>query len=110
MPTMHPVFGRHDLDYDTHFVRWRNWNDPGCVEAYQAMALNIMYDWRVNERRAAMFHDGYMSGALLEDALSRYYRERVRSAKTPDFVDNVNRENIVAGAPDANLIDEDTLL
>ena len=107
---MYPVFGRRELAYDTHLDRWLNWSDPAGKDAYRAMACNIIHDHRVQPERAQRFDNQYLTGRALENALAKYFSECVRTAAPPDFVKDDNRENIVAGAPSANLVDEDTRL
>lgn len=106
---MFPVFGRRELNYDEHFQRWRA-RTTADVDAFRAMARNVMYDHRVSPERAEQFHSSYAASKLLEDALWLYFKQRVRGAAAPDFVLDANIGNIVAGAPKANLVDEDERL
>jgi hypothetical protein len=106
---MYPVFGRRELNYDAQFQRWLRWTKAGA-DAYKAMARNTMYDHRVQKERADKFHTDYAASQILEEALTQYFEECVRKTGTPDFLQAVNSGNIVAGAPDANLIDEDKRL
>ena len=108
---MYPTFERRTVDYTAAYTAWLNWGVPEQRDAYRAMARNMMHDHRVAELRETSFHAGYGSRLALEEALGSYHWDRIRFATTPDFLDrDLSKPNLVAGAPGANLIDQDTPL
>ncbi len=82
---------------DGILLDWQNTGDP----ALRAMGVNVRYDHRISETRHREFH-GFVTPACTQDALQRafkkYYENRVRPRKAPDFIlPRLNDSNLVTG-------------
>jgi hypothetical protein len=106
---MYPAFDRFDHNYDPELDCWLNFPDPGRRDSYRAMARNVMHDHRVDPQVEQVFHNIYAATRPLQTAIELYKLHRVRTPVVPDFLrPALNQSNFVAGALNANFIDEDT--
>lgn len=101
---MSTVFGRVSLahPYDSALINLQSSHaTPALAQVKNAVACNIRHDHRVSEEREQHFDavcHHPRTGRKLQQAISSYFAERIRTRNLPDFVYfEINRNNLISG-------------